>query len=330
MSTELSPQERVWPLLRGFMSTQALFVVASLGIPDELAEGPLPLDELAHRTGADADTLGRFLRTLASEGVFAEEPRGTFRNTPESELLRSGGGEAWREFTLFFGSLGYRAFGEALHAAKTGDEPFSRVFGVDFWNRLAEHPAESANFNRAMQAGAEERVERLAGLAWRDGETVVDVGGGNGTLLIELIRRKPGLKGIVFDLPEVAQEAKGRVTEAGLEDKIRVAAGSMFDGVPEEGDAYVLAVVLHDWNDEAAAKILHQLRETMPDESRLVILDAILESESEDDNRRWLDLLMLVLNGGRERTEQDWNELLGDAGFRVERFGENLIEAVPA
>jgi len=331
VSADLPPEARLWQLARGFMTTQALHVATALGVADELAKGPMPIDELARRTGADSDALYRFLRALASEGVFAEEEPRAFRNTSESDLLRRGADGAWREFTLLFGTICYQAFGEAPHAARTGDETFSRVFDVDFWSRLAQNPAERDIFDRAMQGGAEGRVGRLAELPWRDGETVVDVGGGNGTLLIELLHRHSGLNGVVFDLPEVAREAETHVADSGLGQRLRVVAGSMFDSVPTGGDAYVLAVVLHDWDDAGATKILQRIREAVPDHARLVVLDAVLEPGNEpSDGRKWLDLLMLVLNRGRERTAEEWHSLLGGAGFRVEQFGENLIEAVPA
>jgi SAM-dependent methyltransferase len=316
----------LWELMRGGLVVQALRVAAELGVADELAGGPRPIGELAQRTGANEEALNRFLRALASEGVFTETAPGTFANTEESELLRRGAD--WNAFAHFFGGVWNAALLEAPHAVRTGEDTFERVFGTGWWDWLTARPEETALFDRAMQGGAARRVEALAELPWND-ETVVDVGGGNGTLLIELLRRHESLRGIVFDLPEVAREAEERVAAAGLADRIDVAPGSIFDGVPS-GDAYVLAVVLHDWNDDGAAKILAQVRAAAPAHARVLIADAVIPPGDDPHGAKWLDLLMLVLNRGRERTEGEWRALLERSGFRIERIEDGLIEARPA
>ena len=163
----------------------ALAIVAELGIADRLAGGPRPVVELAQDTGADPETLYRLLRALASDGVFAEDAPGVFRNTPASDVLV---GEGWDDFAMLFGGVWYRATGGL---DQTGAAAFPRDFGTDFWSWLADHPTERAAFDRAMQQGTERRIERLASLDWRGDETVVDVGGGNGTLLKQLLERCP-------------------------------------------------------------------------------------------------------------------------------------------
>jgi SAM-dependent methyltransferase len=328
---EPPPPAQIWNLFRGFMATQALSVAVALGVADELAGGGMSVGELAVRTGADADSLRRFLRALASDGVFAETAAGVFQNTPASELLRRDDPSGWGDLAAQAGLSWYAAFGEALHAARTGEATFAGVFGEDWWAWLASRPDAAESFNRAMAGGARARVERLDAVAWRDGETVVDVGGGNGTLLIELLRRRPFLRGVVFDLAEVASEAEARVAEAGLADRCDVVAGSFFDGVPEGADAYMLAVVLHDWDDDAAGRILRNVRAAAPDQARLLILDGLISPGNEPNGLKWLDLLMLVINRGRERTAEEWQTLLERAGFRIERIGDGspaLIEAV--
>jgi hypothetical protein len=329
MSTEGSLQALLWRLMKGCMATQALHVAAALGIADRLENGARPVADLAAEAGADADALYRFLRALANEGVFAEEDRGVFRNTPASELLRSNG-EAWAEFSLLFGATWYPAIGDALHAARTGEATFSRVVGKDWWSWLVQEPEELALFNRAMQSEAVSRGRRVAELPWRGDETVVDVGGGNGTLLIELLTRHPTLRGVVFDLPEVAREAEARVAEAGLADRCTVAAGSYYDGVPAGGDAYVLAEILHDCDDEPAGAILRNIRAAAPPRARLLVLNDVIPPGNEPHEGKWLDLLMLVLTRGRERTAEEWSVLLEGGGFRVEEIADGLLEARPA
>jgi hypothetical protein len=316
--SERPPEETIWDLVRGALTTRALAVVAELGVADSLGEGPRPVTEVAGETGADPDTLYRFLRALASEGVFAEGEPGVFRNTPASELLRGAGG--WKDFAQLFGGLFYRAVAD-LEAA--GSSPFQTSFGTDFWSWLKAHPEERAAFDRAMGQGKERRVDRIDAVEWRGDETVVDVGGGNGSTLIELLRRRPGLRGIVFDLPETVRD------EAALGDRIEFVEGSFFESVPR-GDVYILGTILHDWNDERATAILSTIRASAPEGSRLLVIDAVVEAGNEPGGGKWLDLLMLTLVDGRERNEAQWRELLAAGGFEPIRFHEALIEAVPA
>ena len=274
----------------------------------------IPIEDLAHESGADADALHRLLRALASEGIFAEEERGVFRNTAASELLLTSG---WDDFAVLFGGVWYRAV-ERLDAS--GKAVFPDVFGTDFWAWLAEHPEERAQFDRAMAQGSDTRIERLETIEWRSGETVVDVGGGNGSLLAELLKAYPDLRGIVFDLPETTRD------ESLFGDGLEFVAGSFFERVPE-GDVYLLGTILHDWDDESAAKILRTIRAAAPQHARLVILDAVVPPGNEPFGPKWLDLLMLALFAGRERDEDQWRALLAAGGFEPVRFDERLIEA---
>lgn len=304
-------------LIEGAVRTQAVYVAGELGVADALADGPLPLDELASRTGAHAETLHRFLRALEAEGVFAETEPGVWANTPESEPLRD---DALRDFAHFFGGPWYAAFGDALHAVRTGEQTFPRVHDTDWWSWLDAHPEEQTRFDRLMHGAGDETVETLAGLEWRGDETVVDVGGGDGSTMIRLLRRHPTLRGIVFDRAATAAEAERRIAEAGLEDRVDTVAGSFFERVPD-GDAHLLVRVLHDWDDEHAATILRGLGERV-----LLVEDVVPGGPYEE---AWFDLLMLVLVRGKERTEPDWRTLLDGAGYRLAAIHEGrVIEAV--
>jgi hypothetical protein len=316
--SEPSPEEVLWNLTRGALTTRALGIVAELGVADALAGGPRPAEDVAHEVGADPETLYRLLRALASDGVFAEQEPRVFGNTKPSELLRRDGG--WSDFGHLFGGVFYRAVGE-LDAS--GTTPFRDIFGTDFWSWLEARPDERASFDRAMEQGKERRVERFAPVEWRGDETLVDVGGGNGSLLIELLRLHPGLRGIVFDLPETVRD------EAALGDRIEFVEGSFFERVPE-GDVYILSGILHDWDDEHAAAILRTIRAAARPASRLLIIAAVVPPGNEPGGGKWLDLLMLALVAGKERTEAQWGELLAAGGWRPTRFHEALIEAVPA
>jgi hypothetical protein len=311
-----SPDEVVWNLLRGALGTRATALISELGVADALADGPRPVAEVAREVGADEETLYRLLRALASDGLFAEEEPGVFRNTEASEILRSG----WADFAHLFGGLFYRALAD-LDAS--GKPAFPDSFGADFWSWLRAHPEERASFDRAMEQGKESRIERFAPVEWRGDETVVDVGGGNGSLLAELLKRQPGLHGIVFDLPETVRD------EAALGDRIAFVEGSFFESVPQ-GDVYVLSTILHDWDDQRAAAILRTIRKAARDDSRLLVIDAVVPPGNEPGGGKWLDLLMLALLAGKERTEAQWRELLAAGGFEPVAFHEGLIEAAPA
>jgi O-methyltransferase domain len=309
-----APESDLWDALRGALVTRALGIVSDLGIAQKLTDGPRSVAELGAESGADPDTLQRLLRALASDGIFAEEAPGVFRNTDVSEqLLRPG----WAALAHFFGGVWHPAAG-ALDAS--GKATFPELHGTDFWSWLAAHPDERALFDISMEQGKEQRAERFDRIDWRDGETVVDVGGGNGSLLTALLERHQGLRGIVFDLPETVRD------EALLGDRIRFVEGSFFESVPE-GDVYLLSTILHDWDDESAAAILRTIRAGAPPHARLILLETVVPEGNEPGGGKWLDLLMLALFAGRERNEAQWRALLEQNGFEPTSIEHELIQA---
>jgi hypothetical protein len=311
----VSPETRLWDLMRGALTARVLGIVSELRVAEALAAGPRPVAALAREVGADADTLHRYLRALASDDVFAEDEPGVFRNTEASEALRHDG---WDDFAHFFGDTWLRAAAELDGSSR---EPvFPGLFGADFWSWLADRPDERAAFDRAMDQGKGRRVERFAPVVWRGDETVVDIGGGNGSLLAALLQTQPGLRGIVFDLPETVRD------EAVLGERIEFVAGNFFEHVPR-GDVYVLSTILHDWDDESSIAILRTIRASAPDHARLLLLEAVIQPGNEPDGSKWLDLLMLALFAGRERDEAQWRTLLEDAGFEPVSVEDGLIQA---
>jgi hypothetical protein len=311
------PEEVLWDFLRGAMMTKALGIVVDLRIPEALADGPRSVDELARDAGVDADVLHRLLRALASDGVFEEREHGTFAlNAGSAPLLEAG----WSEFAHLFGDVFYKAVADLDDAARTGAATFPKTFGAGFWAWLAERPEERAIFDGAMSGGKALSADRLAQLDWADGDVVVDVGGGNGALLVELLRRRSGLRGIVLDLPETVRDADA------LGPEIEFVEGSFFEAVPP-GDAYVLSGIIHDWDDEAATAILRTIRAAAPRHARVLIPETVIPPGNEPEGAKWLDLLMLVLAGGRERTEPEWHALLVAGGFEPVSIQNGLIEA---
>jgi hypothetical protein len=300
----------VWDFLRGALMTKALAAVVDAEVPEALANAPRPVSTL----NGDPDTLHRLLRALASDGVFRETEPGVFEHTDTSRVLL---GPGWSEFAHLFGGVFFEATTEL--DASLSDSPFQGRFGAGFWEWLAEHPIERGTFDAAMAGERDRAAERIAAREWREGEVVVDVGGGNGALLVELIQLRPELRGIVLDLPETVRD------ETELGDRIEFVEGSFFESVPE-GDAYVLSGILHDWPDDDAALILRTIRAYAPPHARLLINESVIEPGNDADAAKWLDLLMLVLAGGRERDAQQWHALLEGAGFRVESL-ENPIVA---
>ena len=304
----------VWDALRGGLMTRAVGLVAEIGVAESLAGGPRGVDELAAASGTDPDVLYRVLRALASDGIFAEvEPR-VFANTEASEALLEDG---WNAFAQLFGGSWLEA---VAGLDLSGEASFPRVNGDEFWSWLAAHPAERALFDTAMEQGWQGRVERLDAAGWRGDETVVDVGGGNGTHLGALLERHPQMRGIVFDLPETVRD------EATFSERLTFVEGSFFEEVPT-GDVHVLSTILHDWPDEDARRILRTTRASAGE--RLVLVEAVVGPGNEQSGTKWLDLLMLVISAGRERTEEQWRELLTASGWEPVSFENGVIEARP-
>ncbi|HKO28459.1 MAG TPA: methyltransferase [Solirubrobacteraceae bacterium] len=310
----MNPEMIIWNALRGGLVTRALGLVAELGIAQALADGPRSHEALARERGVDAEALYRVLRALASDGIFEEVEPGAFGNTAASEMLVRDG---WDDFAHLFGGTWLEAVA-ALDAS--GAPSFPRAHGDEFWAWLAAHPDERAAFDRAMAQGWQSRIDRLESIGWRGDELVVDVGGGNGSLLVALLERHPRMHGIVFDLPETVRD------EQALGDRCTFVEGSFFEEVPH-GDAHVLSTILHDWDDLPAQRILETIRAAGGE--RLIVLDSVIEPGNDPDGAKWLDLLMLALAGGRERTAEQWEILLHRAGWRSTNVGRGVIEAQP-
>lgn len=310
----MNPEETIWDALRGALVTRALGLAADMGVAQALLAGPRSIAELAGERRADPDTLHRIMRALASDGIFEETEPGVFRNTAASEILARDG---WDDLAVLFAGAWLQA---AAALETTGEPSFARVHGSEFWPWLAARPSERAAFDRAMAQGWQSRLQRLEGVAWRGDELVVDVGGGDGSLLRALLERHPEMRGIVFDLPETVRD------EPALGARCSFIEGSFFESVPP-GDVHLLCTVLHDWDDRSAGRILETVRAA--GSRRLVVLDGVIGPGNASEGSKWLDLLMLTLAGGRERTEEQWRALLTKAGWQPTRIDREAIEAHP-
>jgi O-methyltransferase domain/Dimerisation domain len=310
--------ERLFQLASGYRLTQALYVAAKLEIADRLVGGPRDADSLAREVGAHPDRLFRVLRALASFGVFTLDAERRFSLTPVGECLRSDAPGSLAAFSTFQGEEPYRAFGELLHTVRTGETAFDHIYGMGHFDYLAQHPDASATFHRAMAGALGVLDDPLEGCDLHDRHVVVDIGGGRGALLAAVLRRYPALKGILFDLPNAVTDAPAFLDSCGVKNRCEVRTGSAFDSVPSGGDVYVMSRILHDWSDEKASQLLRNCRKAIPDEGVLLLREGVLGEGAPPPARAQLDLIMMAVTGGRERTEAEWRELLRRAGFSLQ------------
>lgn len=317
----------------GYRRTQALYVCTRLGLPDVIADDPVDVGEVAARVAANPTSLYRLLRFLVSLGVFAEPKPGQFTGTPLSAGLREDAPQSLRYLVLMNGSEIYRAWGDTLYSVQTGKSAFEHAYGQPHFAYLAANPGAAEIFDRAMAGAAAARAAALMNCDWAATRTVADIGGGNGTLLTRLLQAHDKLRGVIFDLPHAAAGAHAVIGEAGLTGRCEFVAGDFITDPLPPADTHVLARVLHDWADPQAAAILRNCRRSLPDGGRLVLLEAIMPSGPEPSPVKGLDLQMLVIPGGQERTEAEWRTLLHSGGFELTRVtpasDTNLIEARP-
>jgi hypothetical protein len=333
---EVPPAAALTGMLAGYWVSQALYVAARLNVADELAAGPRTVAELAAATGAHAETLYRLLRALASVGVFAEEEGGRFTLTPLAEPLRTGPGSL-RALALHWGEEpSWKAWGGLLDSVKTGRTAFPLVNGLDVFPYYAAHPESGQPFHDAMTGySAMVGAAVVEGYDFSPFKQVVDVGGGHGGLLVDILKANPGASGVVFDEPAVAAKAPALIAAGGVAGRCAAEGGDFFASVPEGGDAYVLKFILHDWDDERAVTILKNIRRAMTDDAKVLVIEAVVPPGNAPDFSKLIDLHMLIMTGGRERTEAEYAALFARAGLRLARVVQtaspmSVVEAVKA
>ena len=334
MTDEAKLLRRLQQVMDGYLTTQVLYAASELGVLDALASRPQTAAELAEAAGVAADPLRRILRGLVIEDVALENGDGSF------ELTELGSALARRPGSLQVrGSFYYRAAAGLLDALRTGGTAFEAVYGQPFFGYLDGHPDAQAGFEGSMagRAVAEAR-DVVAAYDFGAYRTIVDVGGGRGILLAAILDSAPQAVGILLDRPAPVEQARAHLAGAGLADRVRFVAGDFFEEVPTGGDAYLLARILHDWDDAAALKILDRCRAAMAPGSRLLVVDALLpeRADREAPGAIRMDLHMLVLFGSEERTGNHLSTLIDQAGFSVQRIipthspdGLAIVEATP-
>jgi hypothetical protein len=306
-------------MVGGSWVAQAIHVAAELGIADALADRPRTARELAQRVGADGDALYRLLRALASVDIFEEDAEGRFSLTPLGEPLRADIPDSQRAFAIMMGAEFYQSWGHLLHSVRTGREAWSEALGKPCFQYLTEHPDRGAIYDAAMNGvHGSETEPMLDAYDFSPFETVVDLGGGNGLMLAEILERYPAAEGILFELPSVTDRARAVLSARGLSDRCRIVGGDFFQSIPR-ADAYLLRHVLHDWQDEQATAILRHCRNAMNPQGRILAIETVIPPLNEPCFGKWLDLMMLLVNG-RERTEDQYRRLFSRAGLRIDRI----------
>jgi len=317
--------------------TMAIAAVAKLRVADQLADGPKTLAELATKTNTHAPSLYRILRLLASEGIFDERDDGHFALTPMGEYLRTGVQGSLRGIADYSGSeWNWRPWGHLLEAVQTGRTPFNSVFGESIFEYLSKRPEESAVLNEGM-TGYSSKIAPAVAEAYDFAafKTIVDVGGGHGVLLNTILHAYPGVNGIVFDLPHVVVGAEEAIRKTGLKNRCLAVGGDFFQSVPVGCDAYMMKHVIHDWPDDKAMTILRNCRKVANSGSKLLLVEIVIVPGNSADIGKLMDLQMFVLASGQERTEDQYRQLLAEAGWRLTRVlptnsSARIIEADPA
>jgi hypothetical protein len=336
MDEKASARDVVVGLMDGYLSTQLLYLAARLGLADLLAAGPRSSAELAALTGTDASTLHRVLRGLVIDGVLDEDEEGRFVLTDAGRYLESSRADSMRGAILARGELYYRAAGSLLETLERGGTAFRHAHGVDFFDAIAANGASGAAFQASMTSRSQrEAAAVVAAYDFSSFGHVIDVGGGRGVLLSSILRANPHLRGTLLDRPDVVAGVGSDLEAAGLSGRFGLAAGDFFAHVPDTGDLYLLSRVLHDWDDGAAVSILTCCRKAMSKGCPLVLVEAVLPDRArERPGVIRMDLHMLVLLGGRERTIVEFERLFAASGFRLRRTiglagqdGIHLLEA---
>lgn len=310
---KMPPTQILWGMINSNVLARCVQVAAEYGIADALAERPMTSAEIAAQTGMNADALGRMLRLLAAHEVFVQED-GLYRHTPLSELLRSDHPQSMRSFARMMNlPVFMKSFAGLTETARTG-KPIMDFAG--FMEHFAAAPEESSIFNQAMADKSRGIIPAvLNAYDFSPFSVIADIGGGRGHLLSGILEQTPAASGILFDLPHVVQE-----TTAHQSARLKLLPGDFFADALPAADLYLLMEVIHDWNDEDSARILAAIRRAAPSHARLLIVEAIVSESPGADFSKVLDIIMLAVTGGRERTPSEYNELLSRTGFRLERI----------
>jgi O-methyltransferase domain/Dimerisation domain len=316
------PGEIIMQLGTGFIWTAALYAAAKLGIADILKSGPKSSSEIARAIDGNEDAVYRVLRALSSAGVFTETAPRTFALNGEGELLLSDGPNSQRSMVLWLGNkMHFDTYPELTYAMKTGNTVVEKVYGESCFGYFEKNPEVSKVFNEAMTGFSQMFTPALLDaydFSWLNGKTLADVGGGHGFLLTSILKKYPEIHGVVADLEHVVAGAPEKIRATGVESRCTTQPVDFFASVPE-ADAYILKHIIHDWNDEKATTILRNCARSGRGKTRVLLAESVVAPGNEPHFAKVLDLEMMLLPGGKERTEAEFAKLLEGAGFKMTR-----------
>src|SRR5215213_1653266 len=333
----LPPHAQIIQMAGGLVIARAIYAVAELGIADHLMDGPRSADELAQATGTHAPSLYRLLRSAAGFGLFTEDAEHRFSLTPVGAVLQSEApGYARSTVRSLTGPIAWNAYGNFLHSVKTGESGVEKAYGQSLFDYLGTDPEQATMFNQTMIGfhGAEPPAVAAA-YDFSGVGKLVDVGGGTGNLLTSILLANPELRGVLYDLPHVASEARRQIDAKGLSGRCEVIEGSFFESVPSGGNAYMLSHIIHDWDEARCLKILDNCLRAMRGGGRLLLVEQVIPEGNDFHPGKFLDLMMLAFTpGGRERTVEEYAALFAKAGFNLKRVvptesAVSVVEAEP-
>lgn len=318
-TAELPPQVQMMKFILGKWISKPIYVAAQLGIADILSEGPKSIEELAQICSAQESSLYRVMRALACLGIFSEANDGIFELTPMAECLKTG---ALRPISLMMHSDWHdAAWDHLLESVKTGERAFDTVHGTSAFEWFEENPAAEKIYNEANAIKAIASHSAIINAYDFSGiDSLFDIGGGNGALMVEILKANPSLRGTVIDRSSVVLDAKEYIQNQGLESRCNAVACDIFAVIPSGGDAYSMSHILHDWNDDECLLILKNCYKTMKPGTRLLVIEALIPAGNEFSIAKLLDLEVFVMGGGRERTEIEFRDLFESAGFSISKI----------
>jgi hypothetical protein len=325
----------LFQMATGYWLSQAIYVAAKLGLADLLKDGPKSCDVLAAATGADKQSLFRLMRALSSARVFAHLQNDSFALASAGESLQSNVPGSLRAIVMSIGEIHYQAWGDLLHSIQTGSPAFNNVFGTGLFEYLQRNAEAADTFNRGMtDVSSMLAYAVLMAYDFSRISSIVDIGGGQGKLLRCIVQFNPEIKGTVFDLEPAIEMAKQHLGSNVYGGRCSAIAGDFFDSVPEGADAYILCGVIHDWDDDHGIRILKNCRRAMTRNGRLLLVEMVVPDADANSFGKLLDLNMLVMTGGRERTKSEFRTLLAAAGYRLTKIvptmaPQSVIEAIP-
>ena len=323
MPRKLSPPELMRNLAIGYWASRLVHVAAKLRLADLLKGGSRTVEDLASAADVQPVPLYRLLRALASLGIFAESKGRRFKLTPLAATLQTGVPNSMHAWAMMVNEPWmWDSWKQLLSGVKTGEMPFLKAHGMPIFQYLEHHPEDLEVFGESMSSLSQaENPAIAAAYKFPKGRTLVDVGGGHGSLLAAILKANPSLKGVLFDQSAVIARAENdkHITAKGIAQRCRLESGDFFEGVPKGGDAYIMKYILHDWNDDECVKILANCRAAMNEKGKVLVVDNVVSAGNDPSWGKLLDIQMLII-GGRERTKQEFATLFASAGLKLTRI----------